>query len=449
MVVLKAGEYGEAFKSTHAYLAEKIAGSGSIYDLHNGANFHRDMADAFALASFADGTDSSGLSLVIPYPHDGLKPDGVLAAAIDHFAPAILNGTLIVVVDKDTLNRDTIEAIAASPPTAAELRTPVKEGAKRYLDLIRAVQADGGADIAIDVARPDWGVLRNQPHAAALREGLAKTGEARLTLRFDLRRNGEDISVHLVAIARLAPYGKPPMDRLFREGMALPEVKARRPADIDLVLLVDDEPLAQYLNFCEGKAHLDLLETREVRDKLAEKGFDYPAVRVKRFVKSLPDALRTLLTEEKTEPDASVWENWFSVSDPTPERTTTRKRRETKAGETETVTPDPPSSNPPAVLVDTVRGGFRLRANPDYRRFPATVVVTAAYADGTRKPGWSEYDFRPRSLATRADDCSAIWTDNVLELTDWNKGSEVEVTGFGDRRELVVRFRSVGDAAND
>jgi hypothetical protein len=106
--------------------------------------------------------------------------------------------------------------------------------------------------------------------------------------------------------------------------MSLPDVKSRRPVDLDLILLVDQEPLAQYLNFCEGKAHLDLLESKEVSSKLDEAGFA-DGLRIKRLVKSLSDELRYLMTEESDEPDSSIFEGFFSI----PEAEGDRKKAKT------------------------------------------------------------------------------------------------------------------------
>ena len=93
--------------------------------------------------------------------------------------------------------------------------------------------------------------------------------------------------------------------------MSLPDVRSKNPGELDLILLVDDGHLATYLNFCEGKAHLDLLESKETSRKLDDHGFK--GVGVKRLIKSLPIELRLLLTPDVTEPDADVFDAFFSI----------------------------------------------------------------------------------------------------------------------------------------
>ena len=81
--------------------------------------------------------------------------------------------------------------------------------------------------------------------------------------------------------------------------MSLPDLKARNPGEFDLVVTVDEIDLARYLNLCEGKAHLDITQSKEIKTKLEGKGF-VPPYPVKNFVKSLPVELRALMTPNIT-----------------------------------------------------------------------------------------------------------------------------------------------------
>jgi len=445
MCVLKADQYGHEFKSTHSYLATEE--QGSIYELHSSAEFHSQMEEAFRLSPYTQKPTRTGLSLVIPYPHDELDENGILAAAIDHFAPAILNGSLVVEVGVDRLDQQSIKAVA---PCVAEYvkSKAVGGGIERYLNMIDNGLAGSTVEIEIPSAAARLSDHRDSKAALKLRSELADEKEVVFNLRFPMSKSGVTTTVGLTVVAAPTPYGKVPLDRLFREGMSLPDVKTRRPADFDLVLLVEDEPLAQYLNFCEGKAHLDLLESKEVRTKLADAGFE--GIHVKRLVRALPDSLREFLTEESTEPDASVWEGYFSIPDPDSQKKKMRKPRK----DDPTPPPLPPVLTPPppnvsAVIIDTLADGFRLRPNPDYKKFPALVDVIIAYADGSGKPSWSEFDFRFKDLQTTAEKCTPEFTDNRLRIRDWSEDSLAEVTGFDARRELDTRIRTESNASQD
>lgn len=445
MCVLKAGQQGDEFKSTHSYLAERE--NGSIYKLHGSDEFNRQLEEAFNLNAYSQDPGMTGLSLVIPYPHEELDENGILAAAVDHFAPAILSGALVVEVGVDRLDQQSIQT--TGPMVAKQIRSkPVAEGTRRYLEMVRDGLSGAAAEVRLPSASTKLLEFRESEVAGELRADLADDKTVVFSLRFPMTKGSVAYLPSLTVVARATPYGKLPLDRLFREGMSLPEVKTRRPADIDLVLLVDEEPLAQYLNFCEGKAHLDLLESKEVRAKLEEAGF--AGVQVRRLVKSLPDQLRDFLTEESSEPDTSVWQNWFSIADPKSEKKKVPKQQKDDPEPPPVPPPPPPPpANVSAVVVDTLADGFRLKANPEYTKFPALVDVTIAYADGSAKPSWSEFDFRPKDLQTAAQNCAYEFQDNRLRVRGWSVDSTVEVTGFDVRRELDTRIRTESNASQD
>jgi hypothetical protein len=447
MCVLKADQYDGEFKSTHSYLAANE--HGSIYGLHSTQEFHSQFAEAFRVSPYTGEGALTGLSLVIPYPYEELDEDRILAAAIDHFAPAILNGLLVVEVGIDRLDQDSIAQVAPCVATRIKAR-PISEDVDRYLSLINAGLNGASHEIGLDAPNKDL-VSTNRDHedVVALRKIVLDGQAVSFRLTFPLRRNGTATRVGLTATVAPTPYGKSAIDRLFREGMSLPDVKTRRPVDLDLVLLVDEVPLAQYLNFCEGKAHLDLLESKEVSAKLEEAGFA-DGLRIKRLVKSLPDELRFLLTEESDEPDSSIFEGFFSIPEAEGDRKKARKHQQNEPEHS----PGPDSSTVPppnvsAVVVDTLADGFRLRANPDYQAFPVAVKASVAYADGSGKPSWSQFDFSPSDLRTTVENCTLEFTENRLHIENWNIESSVEVTGFDPRRELDSRIRTVSYASQD
>jgi hypothetical protein len=443
MCVLKADQYGSDFKSTHAYLA--ASETGSTYQLHDSEAFHSQLVEAFQLAPYTTDPSRSGLSLIIPYPHKELDEEGILAAAVDHFSPAILNGSLIVEVGVDRLDKASFKLVA--PCVAKRIKSEaISEGLDRYLSLIEAGLGKAGSAIELPAPNAKLGDHRDTPQADALRKKLVQGQTVVFDLQFPLERHGKVTPVKLRVAAAPTPYGKLPIDRLSREGMSLPNVKSRRPSDIDLVMMVDDELLAQYLNFCEGKAHLDLLDSKEVRAKLEENGFSGMAAR--RLVKSLPDTLREFLSEESEEPDSSVFESFFGIPDPeSPGKKAPGKID--KPNIPPPPPPPPPPPNPPIVMVETLDDGFRLTGNPDYKKFPATIAVRIAYADGSNNPSWSPFDFAPTDLKTVAKNCTPTFSENKLIVSDFDAGSSIEVCGFDTRREVDTRIRAVSNASSN
>ena len=430
MAVLRAQEDGEDLKSTHAYLAHRV--DGNIYGLHNSAEFQNRTRSAFAFTGY-DGEDHSGLGLAILYPHPELKANGILAASIENFAPAIMNGTLCINVDGRILDAFTIEEVALA--VADHLNDEAIRGdVGRYLSIVRRAQTEKSPHrIKLPSAvKSDMEPLRKSPAILALQKKIAAGEDVALEIAFPLTRKGSAKEVSLRVVVGACSSGRRPMDRLFREGMSLPDVRAKSPGELDLVMLVEDGELATYLNFCEGKAHLDLLESKDVLQKLEKNGFDGP--RVKRLVKNLPSEIRLLLTPEVTAPDAHVFDTYFSK----PSNMPGKKKKPNKPDDP----PPPPPPPKPAVLkIEPLDDGLCIRANPDFKDWPINVTVSLAYADGTRRPSWSPFDFKLEDLGIESADCQLVTDSNKVRAMNCGPDLEIRITGFDKNRELDTNIR--------
>jgi len=430
MSVLRAQEDGQEFLSTHAYLAH--ADNGSIYDLHNSQEFQTQIRKAFSFTGY-DGTFTSGLALAIPYPHAELVPEGILSAAIENFAPAIINGTLVLNVDGRILDSSSVEEIALDVSDRLNDEA-IRSDVLRYLGLIKLALVETRTHkITLPNAKKnDLEPLRKTAQIEALQKKLTADEDMVLEIEFPLEHHGVDARVTIRAAVAASASGRKPIDRLFREGMSLPDVRSKNPGELDLILLISDKQLAAYLNFCEGKAHLDLLESKVVIQELEKHGFSGP--RIKRLVKNLPSELRLLLTPDISEPDAHVFDTFFSKPSDKPGK---RKRPKDNPDP-----PDPPPPpRPPVFKVSTLGDGLRVRANPDYEDWPVNVTIGLAYADGSRRPSWSPFDFKLSDLKISHVDCDISFDKNKVKVVNCGPDSEIEITGFDTNRELDTSIR--------
>ncbi|WP_018858508.1 hypothetical protein [Rhizobium sp. 42MFCr.1] len=433
-------EPGGPVRTTHAYLANDV--KGDIFDLHEAEEFDDGLAQAFCLDGYGSDPYRSGLALVIPYPHADLTADKVIAASIEHFAPAIINGSLVVKVDNVTIDAISIDGVASEHSDSIHAPA-IRQDAQRYLDLIRAA-GTSSFTLDVDLAK-GVGALRESDTVKKMQEACEEGSPVPLTLNFLLKKGSASLHVTLKTVIAKTPEKALPIDRLFREGMSLPDVKSSAPGELDVVLLIDDENLATFLNLCEGKAHLDLLESKEVIAKLEKKGYHRP-LQVKRFIKGLPSELRTLLTADVTEPDIDVFDAFFSLPDETSQ---TKKPR---GGKPEVNPPPPPPPPPPRIsplVVETLDDGFRITANPEFAEWPVNLSITMAYADGSRKPAWSVYDFSPNDLETETQGCNPAFVNNKFTAQDCNASLKVAITGFDARRELDTHIKVWKHAQND
>ena len=430
MAVLKAQEDGDDLKSTHAYFA--ASESGNIYTLHRSADFHDGIRDAFAFTGYGE-EHKSGLALAILYPHAELTADSILAAAIENFAPAIINGSVSLRVDGRVLDAASIDRIAVE--VAENLNDDaIKSSVSRYLRLVReGLDKTSAHTIRLPSAlKGDLDAVRGKPETKTLLKKIASDEDVCLNIVFPLKKNGTSTDVSVQAVLGPTTQGCRPLDRLFRRGMSLPDVRAKNPGELDMVMLVGDGLLSTYLNLCEGKAHLDLLESKEVSQKIEDNGFD--GVRVKRLIKQLPSELRLLLTPDSAAPDAHVFDSYFSKPSDQPGK----KKKPTKPNDP----PDPPPPPKPVMFkIETLSDGLRIKANPEHTDWPLNVTVALAYADGTRSPSWSPFDFEFSDLNVTATGCDLSTEKNRLRAMNCSQDAEIVLTGFDRNRELDASIR--------
>src|SRR5690606_39054605 len=130
------------------------------------------------------------------------------------------------------------------------------------------------------------------------------------------------------------------------------------------------------------------------RAKLIASGYTGRSVyTTMRFVRSLPAELRLLLTPGTEGPDASVFDAFFSIPSDEPGKSTGTGKRDNDR--------PPPPPPPPKVRVFNIvplDDGLAVKANPEFDDWPVNVSVRVAYADGSRRPSWSPFDFRLESM---------------------------------------------------
>ena len=443
MSVMKPVPKSNDFRSSYAYLSP--TSNGAIYELYSSSTFHADLSAAFD-AEDHGSTGENGLSLIIPYPHETLSADGILAAAIEHFAPAVLSGQLVVEADRQVLDGSTIDKqaqrVAEHFPAG-----PIREDPVRMLDLIRFSATAPVLVIDVPSLPAKLGSLLKGEEIERLREKLAAGEPMAVAVEVPVSRHGKTVRSRMDIAVAATPDGRKPLDLFYREGMCLPEVASRVPADVDTIVQARESELATYLNFCEGKAHLGLIENKEVTAKLREQGFTQ-GYTLKRFVRQLADDLRVLVLPDASRPDASLFSQFFSIAKPEP-KPGSKDGNGAKVPKPQAPVPPPPPppAQPRIFFIDDLPDGFRIRANKDYKNWPLNVRAEIAYADGSRRPAWSRHDFEVSRLGIEQHgDAKLEAKGNVIVCRGCGSDFSLAVTGFDARRELVTTIRSFTNA---
>lgn len=441
MSVLRAEDWKGKFRSSFAYFAEKE--DGNIFTLYE-APVAQQLASEFHTAQYSDA-GHSGLSLVIPFPRAELTEETICAAAIENFAPAIIAGDLIVRTNDRTVDANTIQ-----------------DEARRVSDLFRnpSFREDPASILVLltgNFSKPDFTIdIKKSNLQGSLLKALDEDLRSRIfdhyeteetvTIRFNVPviRNGTQSTGSITACARVTPVGQTPTDIFYRGGMYLPDVATKTKGSTDAFFITADDELNKYLNFCEGKAHLGLLENSEVKDKLLSKGFE-GKVTLKRFVNTLPAKLRTLIQPDSSEPDSTVFANWFSVNRTENKKKPSRRKKRK-------VIIDTPTPTEKYFIVERLKNGFHVKANPKKTAadWPVDLRIRFAYANGNARPAWSRFDFTIKELNIVVS--NAATTDQYesekekkagLNVTACNEDFSAVITGFDSRRELVVFHQPV------
>ena len=173
-----------------------------------------------------------------------------------------------------------------------------------------------------------------------------------------------------------------------------------------------------------------------------------------RFVRHAPQRIVNQLLVQPEGRDEELLKSIFYLDLETDDgRDTTRGRgRRPKPGGPPEPPPEPPPRRVPAVIVDRITGGFRIRGNPASPARPSRVKVRAAYEvrKGNPLKKYDRLDFaldtRPIAIASAGADCQAA--DNRLEIIPTDDQYLVEVTGFDPHRDLRILVEpEVADAA--
>jgi hypothetical protein len=400
------------------------------------------LTKLFKLHDYQSNQDT-GLSLIVPFPHDALTEEGICVAAIEHFAPAIISGKISVIVGNRTIDAQTIDNTASELTPKFPARGAFSKNPVRVLQLIRGLSAevDWKHELKSIPSRPLPEAL-DENERNLQRKKFEANGKLTFAIRLPLTTRKILSQSWLKGVVATTPDDGTACDFFFREGMALPEVQSKHSANIDLILLADDGELVRYLNYCEGKAHLDLYENNEVREKLRDKGYS-DGVAPKRFVKNLMQGMRTLVLPDTTRPDAKAFSSFFST-----------KRFEERMGQSkrskttrivENVGEVKPRIRP--FSIESLTDGFRVKSNKEFPTWPVNLKLDVAYSDGSAKPAWSKHDFEFAKLKISQPPGLAVTVNkNTMRVLDCQSDFEMQISGFDTRRELIVRATGTRNA---
>lgn len=403
-----------------------------------------------------------GLSIVIPYPEEGLNAERILEAATKNFFLPILAGHLIVRVEGETsnvrtLSQATLMDSAKSLETFEKLRPRIglgqwalESGEKDAIDL-KPPAEQGRPEFSEEMIPENF---RSDLSARFLR---GEKFHFRVPTPVERKKGGCTWS-HVDVFLTFDPSNPDKDDHYVREGLTLVDHSghAKRPG-VCAILNAGDKEIASLLRASENVAHTSWRQRTPSRSRLSL-DFERGPSKVKYVLGIVPSLVQILMSPEDSA-DAYTLADLF----PRPADSDSQVRADRKADEgrpegtldhaeasddSGVEVPDLPPSPPRPWKVRTDENGLSILGNSSYRGPLQPLSFSAAYGVFGRRSlarhSKADFSFIEQPGMIQAVNAHVEAADhNELEIRPHTPSFRVEVRGFDPHRALDYRVRAL------
>lgn len=377
-------------------------------------------------------TSEPGLSIVVPFPAQGLDRDHMVAEAILNYFFPILTGQLVVDFDGEMLD-------------AATLRGMFRRYGKNKIvdadalfDLVEGIRDfDEKSLLNMSESWTDRGRLTEDPitpeHLAGLRESFRKGELIGVNMPIEIKRKNGAASKTRFALYLKRPEGiQKGRDLYVRGGITVPgEAKFHERKSLGALVATEDA-ISEFLGDAENPAHT---KWNGQAEKLQAK-YKYPGQTLRLVRNSLVE-LHDLIVQAIEEEDERALLDFFWAPGHGP-----RKPKETPPGPK-----DLPKPKPQPIRIDVSRGGFSVVPTKHLPSggLPLRCTVEVAYdlltGNPFRRYDPLDFDFQqPNGLNISADKVTVVSAArNTIEFEINAPDFGLSIDGFDPNRDLVVR----------
>jgi hypothetical protein len=430
-VVLKNHRLGNSFHPSHGFYFEgRSEKLGLQLPVQTGPEVQalRDLAGLQRL-------DQTGLSLIIPYLVDGIDEASIISGVISNYYFPILAGRLIVEVGNVVISKATFLEVAAMHPASKTIPFDFVKEISETIDSppeTIASAAIGNSELGdSSFAAETIGMLK---------ERFASGQIVRVRIPVVLKpKTAPDVTSFIDLYLRSLSDGEKPFALIARGPITLPGERRHFGSAAALgALIANDDQVASFLGDAENPAHTAWNPNAE---KLRP-GWRSPQSTLATIRHSLRHFYALIAEQAETE-DSEALIDFFSILEKTKAVHGKRKR-----------TPKPKIIIPPrekAISIRPRKGGFDIAAGPaaaDWT-FPRVIRVRIAYdmigANPFKRHSPFDFDLENgneiRIEASHAKQ-EAV-KSNTLKITAESKDFFLNVSGFDERRDIVVDARAL------
>lgn len=396
-------------------------------------------------------TTEPGLSIVVPFVDEGVTSEAAIRAVVKDYFLSIIQGRLTVTVSDglvDTMiDSDTLPELAASvSPELLALVQLAKWGAAQTLPVLRAPTMPMGGQSWDDLVFPDGEAAEAQ---ASYLAGNPVFVEVPVTVQ--PLRGGPKTGTLRLYVKRTRPEEQH-RPVFVRDSIFVKDALRRKVAGAVVIAHSFGDALAVFLGDAENVAHTDWQAGGErIRNNYRAR----TAGPCLGFVKEAPGAVLRLLTAQDAEEDPDLLKDIFGLelqdADEEPDSPTGQRKKGKGKVKAPVVAVE---SRPRRWLISPRAGGFVVTGT-EAAKTPAKLRIRLGY-DVRRGNPIANYDELDFVLGEGGVDPKEVFgasithmSGNELILLATRDDFRVEVTGFDERRDLVVDVRAVAEATDD
>jgi hypothetical protein len=469
-------ESKDGLQGTQCYFFAGEEPAQGAYPLHD-QSVTEDLIRSFNIDEF----QGSGTKLIVPFIKDTVNEGRIKAALIAHFAPSLLNGDLLVSVNGNLMDEETIEDFCqAIKDNLGSPAAPLKKLANNPEDFLifqkKFLKNDDDYAKLPTHSDPVWDPNPNpyqrlvhlelaqaerltqaqdrdgKPIADRREEIVDHINSGELTIvkvGFPIKKVGRaEVQTYItVAIQKAEDGNEDAVELHFRKGMAIPRNREKLKGGYYASLFADDNGVADYLNICESKAHLEWTFSKAVQHSLKEKYEMEKLDGIQKLCVEFFSSISTWMNESQGEIKRNILSNYFNI--PKSANAGDRARKEdgsdSDKGDSGTqdidVEVEKSNKDPWTVPLFSGKGFMFTGRQVEGTNFPRQIKVTAAYDDGSSNPhsSWESWDFKYSELDIESVYCSVTRNEDHLLIDAENEDFKVSVEGFDLNRMLDVK----------
>lgn len=390
--------------------------------------------EAFSKLAGLSRSGQRGLSLVIPWPLDSIDEDTLIDGVLRNYYFPILAGRLVIEVGNVTISRGTFMEVATKRPLGNIPFNFVKKisDTVSVSPSITAKSPISNSGLTAEHFTPE--------QLADMKETFACGETVRARVPVVVKpKNEPDRTTYIELYLQSLPEGAKQFALIARGPITLPgERRFFGSASAYGALIANDEAVAAFLGDAENPAHTGWNPHAE---KLGPNWRSAPAI-----LTSIRQSLHTLYGlvakhAEKEDPDALL--DFFSVLDKAQAARGKKKK-------TPKVVVNVPKREKELTIISR-SGGFDIAPGSAAENwtFPKTLRVRMAYDMIGANPfnRHSRYDFdleKGNEIEVEATNasCEAV-KPNILKVVAESPDFLVKVSGFDERRDVIVDARTV------